>query len=370
MTKTHAPIITAQEILTILLILCLVILLKFKIIRQFPGIVTLSLLISAIGALNHRIISGLEVQSWHYQIHVIPQVTILSIVVIIAEVWQTYRKIGKGNLIQLNTLMIVAGTGLLVMGLLVSPSLMASHLSSDGILSSTAQTFLNATRLVGGILGGIALMYGVFRMWFHSRHMAVRLSTLFYVAGLLVIASSVGMVQYHLYYGFIKPHFGYIQQLAPVLKWLNTHTEKESVIVCSIDYTTPLVVIPIYTHNNLYIAPLASCYPVPPLRELIDRAYTVMYLMGITTRQDFYSYFPGEYSEEASFEAYQNKLNQDLYTELTRYRADYIFYGPLERASFRIAPEKMYPFLHEVYHDDVVSIYRIIAPESPLSPSH
>ena len=291
MTRTHTPIITPQVMFMLACSLVTLLLIRSGKMRQLPGIFTLASLLAAVLALNHRILSGIEIQSWHYETHVLPQITLIGLILIATDI---------GN-----------------------------------------STLAEPTRL--------------FRNLLKRRSAPVR--NLLYLLAFLPAIFSVAAVQRSLYYGFLRHHLGYNQQLAPALNWLNTHTEKESVVLCSIDYHTPNVVIPIYTHNNLYVAPLMGLYPVIPASEIRDRMYNIMALMGLTDRQDFERYTSNNHQGMA-FEEYQQKLGKALYRELASYRADYLFYGPRERASFRTAPKSRW-FLKLVYTDPDVTIYRI-----------
>jgi hypothetical protein len=173
----------------------------------------------------------------------------------------------------------------------------------------------------------------------------------------------IGMVRYDWYQNHTKPDMGDLQDLAPALRWLNEHTEKESVILVDIEYVSTDI-ITIYTDNNVYVSSHAQYYSIPPLSELRDRLYNLMYFMGITSREDFEQFISRRNvfvkdSLRPSFEEYQEKLEKDLYSELTKYRADYLFYGPWEQKSFKVDLEKTYPFLKKVYDDSIVKIYQI-----------
>ena len=87
--------------------------------------------------------------------------------------------------------------------------------------------------------------------------------------------------------------------------------------------------------------------------------YNILYFMGISTQGGFERY-RAEEIRGTTFESYQQKRQTNLYSELTSYRVDYLFYGPRERASFTINPEKIYPFLQQVYADQIVTIYQIL----------
>ena len=177
---------------------------------------------------------------------------------------------------------------------------------------------------------------------------------------IIYVAWDVGLGQYEYYHNILKPWVGYLQELAPALNWLNEHTEKESVVLGSPDHTSINSIIPIYTHNNVYVTFHSQFYTMPPLFEIQDRLYNTMYFMGITSREEFDRYLEDHWFKEGVFEIYQDKLTKDVYSELTRYQVDYLFYGPRERQHFKIDPEKTYSFLQKVYDDGTVAIYQIL----------
>jgi hypothetical protein len=361
MTRTHSPILTPQVLVILLLCSGIFMLLQKGILRQLPGIVALSLLLSAIGALNQRVVTGVEVQSWHYQIHLIPQVIILTTALVAAACLDTQKEFRWNKSIPITVLIASVGIVLVIAGLFINLAFVTTHISPDGVLSRRSQSILRDVRMLAGITGIILTIGAFIGKRPHNRHRTIRLTSILYALTFIPFAVSVGVVQYQLYHGYLKPHLGYMQALAPALEWLNTHTKKESVVLCSLNYTTPHVVIPIYTHNNLYIAPLAGCYPVPTSEEIRDRMYNVLYVMGVTSRQDFEQYWPHGLLE-GSFAEYQKKLTRNLYATLAQYRVDYLFYGPREQASFKFDPGTTYPFLKRVYQDQTVTIYRILKP--------
>jgi len=364
MQKDHTPIVTPQVLFTILLCIIIVICIRKESISQLVGVTTLSLLLSGIGCLNQHVITGINVQPWHYEVHLIPQATILTVTLFAAGILRKRQERYAAGLrwlrpVTLSFLILYGGLACIVLSVFVNSSFVSAHLSSDGVLSLASRKVLNALRICG-LLTGVGVLICSF-LWRKQRFMylSVRFSNIFYALIIACLVFSVGIVQYRLYYGFIEPHLGNIQQLSPALKWFNEHTEKESVVLCSLNYTDLQVVIPIYTHNNLYVAPFAECYALPSLVEIRERMYNILYFMGITSLEDFEKYKPNV-NIGGSFEEYQKKLQKNLYTKLKTYRVDYLFYGPLERESFKVNPGTTYPFLKEVYTDNVVTIYQIL----------
>lgn len=59
---------------------------------------------------------------------------------------------------------------------------------------------------------------------------------------------------------------------------------KEPVVLTGTNYHSEDLIISVYTHNNLYIAPLASCYPVPTFAELTDRMYHLLAFMQVSSQ--------------------------------------------------------------------------------------
>lgn len=361
MTKTHAPILSADVWLILGFIAIAGILLRQKMLRQLPGMFILVILLSAIGALNQRVITGREIQSWHYEIHILPQMTLIAVTILLAEVSSAWQFSWRTWSVPRFWVTVGLGSGCMLLSLLATPRWGAAHLSADGEFSPMAVTLFSGGRLLVGGIGIGFLLYTLVCLRRRANPGRFRIGRALYVCAFLSLFLGVTAVQYHLYYGYIRPRLGDMQQLAPALEWLNTHTEKESVVLCSVNYNTEHTIIPIYTHNNLYLAPLASCYPVPALPELYDRMYNILHLMQVTSREEFERYRTEEF-KGASFAEYQRELKKDVYSELLTYRVDYVFYGPREKASFRADPGTIYPFLQPVYHDPVVTIYQVRKP--------
>ena len=95
---------------------------------------------------------------------------------------------------------------------------------------------------------------------------------------------------------------------------------------------------------------------MPSMDELLDRLYNALYFMGVRTQKKFdeYAYPIG------SFETYQQKFGQDVYSAIKTYQVDYLFYGPREKERFQIEPGETYSFLDLVYDDGSVKIYRFL----------
>lgn len=390
MAKDHTPIIDIQLLFTLLVCLCISGGLIKRAVSRLTGLASLALLLSGVICMNQHVITGIRVQPrWHYHTFIIPQSLILAVALLTAEFIKT-RRIQRISLFrwikQFSTasLFLFGGIGLGSVSVFLHPSFVATYLSSDGRLTPRFTSLLEILHLSGFCLGFELLILGLllkthlhtfmsklacvirelFLKTVQFLHRRLHIGSFLYALVIVGLVWDIGMVQYDRYQNNTKPDLGDLQDLAPALRWLDEYAEKESVILVDIEYVSTDI-ITIYTDNNVYISSHARYYSIPPLSELQDRLYNLMYFMGVTSREDFDQFISRRNvfvrdSLGLSFEEYQEKLEKDLYSELTKYRVDYLFYGPREQKSFRVDPDKTYPFLKKVYDDGIVKIYRII----------
>jgi hypothetical protein len=260
--------------------------------------------------------------------------------------------------------------------MLLNPMFVARYLSSDGVLTPAFNAFLKVMHISGlglgmSLLGISVLLRSRFshplRKFGNSLKVASQqvprsgLVKLLYALVILYVTWDVGFNQYQYYHQKLKPKLSYLQQLAPALNWLNEHTPPESVVFGSPDHTSTNSIIPIYTHNNVYVTFHSQFYTVPSLREIADRFYISMYVMGIRTKQAFDEYLQDHWFEAGEFPEYQKKFSHGVYSEFTTYKVDYLLYGPREQYNFKFDPEQIYPFLEKQYDDGVVKIFRVLA---------
>jgi len=365
-----------QLLLTLLICAGIIYYLRKGPLNKMVGITSFSLLLSGIICLEQHVITGINVQPWHYDAYVNPQSTILAVTLLMAEFLQK-RTIRKFPIIPF---ILYAGICLTGLSIFLSPSFVASYLSSDGILTPAFESFLRIFHLYGFCIGlglvilGLLLKTRLYNLFSKFGLVAsgllqktqrllpinIRIGNVLYVPIIMYVIWDIGLGQYEYYHQELKPKFGYLQEIAPALEWLNEHTEKESVILGSPDHTSTNSIIPIYTNNNIYVSFHSQFYTIPPLAEIHDRFYNTMYVMGITSQAEFEQYLDGHWFKEGSFDVYREKLTKDVYSELTKYRVDYLFYGPRERKNFKVDPGKAYTFLTKVYDDGIVEIYRIL----------
>lgn len=382
MQKTHRPIfsysyinthIREQILFTVFLCTLILFWIRKGTLHKIPGMLAFSLLFSGLICLEQQIITGIVVQPWHYDAYVIPQATILALTVLVMEL------LPKCSFHRFPTQSALMYGGISVIGvsLFLHPRIVTTYLSSDGILTPAFASFLRVTHL-GGLLIGVSLLclrllsssrfsqvwsktsfdtpgFSVFRKIFHPN-----VAKAFWIFVILYITYDVGLGQYAYYYQNLKPKFGYLQQLAPALNWLNEHTPPESVVFGSPDHTSTNSIIPIYTHNNVYVTFHSQFYTFPSLSQISDRLYIAMYVMGIRTQQEFDEYLEDHWFEEGIFADYQQRFSRDVYSELTTYQVDYLLYGPRERKNFGFDPEEVYAFLEKQYDDGVVKIFRVL----------
>lgn len=363
-TLNRTPILHPQVWFTLLLCLLIVLCLRRNYVSTLTGIVAFSLLLSGIICLEQHVITGVSVQPNHYSLYVIPQFTIMAIALLAAE-WIKKRKGARPSgiwrrimIFPISNLMLSGGIVLGGLSVLFSPSFVASSLSPDGILVPKVQFLLEMIHFYGVVLGGVLLIAGIILKLRFAR-LSIHLSTVLYAVIIIYWVGDLGLTLYERYQVYIKPEFGDLQKLAPAVQWLNKHVEKDSVIIGSPDYAATDSVIITYTDLNLYVSMGAAWFPTPPLDEFFDRAFNLMYLLGITSQKDFTETMYTLRKDPPPFEKYQEKLQKELYPELKKYRADYLLYGPREKKNFKVDPGKTYSFLEEVYHDEFVTIYRI-----------
>ncbi len=371
----HNAIINPQVLFTLALCIIIVSHLQRGYLGKLPGIASLTMLLSAVVCLNQQIITGLHVQAFHYDHFVNPQAMILAVTLLATEFMgkrgQHHRSRQGIKPLAVVSLLLYGGIFLVSVSVCLHPSIVASYFSPDGKLTSGLSTLLQTFYIIGVLIGVSFMALGLFlkkRAW----RRFIRIGTILYVIVLLWVSWNAVIVKFAWYQGYIKPVYGDLQALAPAVAWLNKHTEPESVILGMVglrgqnQHISTDAVIAAYTSNNVYISGHARYYAVPPMSELMDRWYNLMYVMGITSQEDFnlfinemYGEFYGMVPLKSSFEEYQKKLRNDVYSELTRYRLDYLIFGPRERKAFKIDPGKTYSFLRKMYDDRVVQIYQI-----------
>ena len=379
--KNRAPLINAsfinahlREQLVLTLFLCIMIFycIRKSFVRRIPGIVACALLMSGILCLEQHVLTGILIQSWHYDAFINPQMTIfvltwfgIELIPVLASFQYPKR------------LFLYSGVGLLGLSVFSMPSFIASSFSADGALTPAFAAFLITIERMG--VGFGASMIGGFLLWnrqssqfresmcvMFKKDWMVLVKKLSYGIAMTIafiyVTWDVGLAQYTSYHQTLQPNYAYLQQLAPALNWLNEHTPKESVVLGSPDHTSTNSIIPIYTHNNIYVSFHSQFYTVPPLAEIHDRFYTSLYVMGIRTKEEFEAFAKKTWLSHGAFDytVYQQRFGRDVYAELTKYRVEYIFYGPRERENFLIDPETAYSFLRKVYDDDVVKIYQVL----------
>ena len=279
------------------------------------------------------------------------------------------------------TLWIIVGIGLFFVSLLFSPAFAASHLSPDGVLTPEVihgiqifqhiSFYLSLIFILGGMILGILLK-------FHWNNLIQQQSfsclyrfykygiAFFYILIIGYITYDIMIIRYKEYQVKLKLDLGYLELLSPAFNWLNAHTEKESVIAASFDDIATSALIPIYTSNNVYVAYHAQYYVSLPFAEFRDRIYNMMYLMGIRSQNEFDQFINSELrywmrvNPSICFREYQQKMQKEIYSELKKYRVDYLLYGTREKQNFLLSPEETYSFLQNVYNDGVVKIYKIL----------
>jgi hypothetical protein len=170
--------------------------------------------------------------------------------------------------------------------------------------------------------------------------------------------------------------FARYQQFHPLFEWLNTHTERDDVILADNELS---YLIPCYTHNNVYICWFAQIGFVSE-EELRRRWFSAFALFGTSPQQVkaavlstpmYFRYHrppPGQALEEmaSQWEAhYREFLKENTPWMAGRdFRLDYVITLPSEATRFAgnvIACQlQEYPFLREVYDHQGAKIYQVI----------
>ena len=359
-----------QIIFTAIVCTIIVIAILKKWMNKLPGFFAIALLASGIICLNQHVLTGIRVQENHYMKYVIPQATVLVVFLIFTEI----RKTSPWRNFPLTAGLLYGGICLSIISTLMTPAFVATYFSPDGLLTPEIQkgiTVFHKAGMIAGLLcflGGVALKK--FPGLLHPLYKSPGKASLMAFTGkllsaviMLLVLGDVSVGRYTGYHEQLKPELGYIQMLKPAFQWLNEHTPPESVVLGSLDLLSTSSMIPIYTHNNVYAAYHAQFYAVPPLSEFRHRVYTTMALMGIRSQTQVEQFreqtiwmitYPIDYRD------YQESLTNERYSALKQYRVDYLFYGPRERQHFKIDPEQHYSFLHKMYDDEIVKIYRIL----------
>ena len=312
-------------------------------------------------------------QPWHYDAYVNPQSTILVLTLIAMELLPnvSFCKIPVGPVF------LYGGIGIAVVSMFLHPAFVATYISADGILTPAFHALLQTAHLAGlclgcSLIGCRILLESRFSSQFYRLVEPLTrffrkipygvLGRVLYGMAIVYVAWDVGLGQYRYYHQTLKPKYAYLQQLCPAFRWLNEHTPAESVVLGSPDHTSTNSIIPIYTHNNVYVAFHSQYYTLPSESEIYDRVYTVFFFMGIRTKEAFEEFVMTTWGDHGKFDytEYQKRFSRDVYTELSKYQIDYVLYGPREREQFQEDPERAYPFLQAVYDDGIVEIFKVL----------
>ena len=180
----------------------------------------------------------------------------------------------------------------------------------------------------------------------------------------------------HIYsYQKKKPAQHQEQELYGALAWLENNTRKDDVVLTS---NTVSLLIPAHTHNNIYWSDYMIECPHSD-KDILERFFLLARLLGmdendvishiLTYRIDGHNDFFGiRYREHADLppdlydyiiRRYRAFKEEDIKTALTRFRADYLFYGPNERLLSK-GKFRDEPFLYKVYDSKGIQIYKII----------
>lgn len=168
------------------------------------------------------------------------------------------------------------------------------------------------------------------------------------------------------------------QFLYDAFLWLNKNTEPESVVLAS---GAVSLILPVYTHNNVYIAGYIYESIIPDL-EIMERFFVFGRIFGMDKgrmtdyilrhKEAFFGmrlayrqykniedFFESNRIPEIISENYKNSRQEDILSLLKRFRLDYIFYSPYEREVASADLDK-HQFLNKVYDKNNVQIYRTI----------
>lgn len=192
--------------------------------------------------------------------------------------------------------------------------------------------------------------------------------------GLLILS---GLSIQLTYYESVKTEQKERQFLYDAFLWLDNNTEVDSVILASDSVS---LILPIYTHNNVYIGKFI-CDSLVKDAEIMDRflIFARIYKMNkdeinqyiINHKATFFGGSPGDpkYKNIEDFfrlnmvfenvsRKYKTFEKEDIIALLKKFRVDYIFYSPYEKKIPQIDFNE-YPFLHKVYDKGGVQIYSI-----------
>lgn len=373
MLRSHQPILNAQVWLSVGIAVLSLLLVLLKVIRKIPGSAACILSGSGVICLNQHVVTGIFLQQNHYLLYVIPQFTLLAVTLLLVELlrfWQSQPRVARLRLPRLRVATWGLYGGLVILGVsavVFRPSVIASTLSADGVLVPKVRLLLHVAHWGGIVVGGLLSVIGGFLQWQRRSTLSVSLGSLMYAAVVCYWLADISIVQYERYQVYMKPNFGYLQNLFPAARWLDEHTPPESVVLGCLDYAATDALISTVTDNNLYMTAHAQYYSVPSREELLDRLYTVMSFFGVGSQAEFDAWTKDESISgpfflgylNPSYADYQQKLRLNIYAELKKYRIDYVFYGPRERKYLHVDAEQRYPFLKAIYTDPVVTIYQV-----------
>jgi hypothetical protein len=207
-----------------------------------------------------------------------------------------------------------------------------------------------------------------------------RLKKPFLVSSFIFIILSGLYIQLS-YYKSVKDSQKERQFLYSAFQWLNDNTEVDSVVLASEPVS---LILPVYTHNNVYIARYIYESVVSD-SEIMDRFFIFARLFGMDKEEitsyvinhinTFFGMRPGDpkYKSLEDFlisnkvlenitKKYEYFKKEDAFSLLRRFRVDYLFFSPYERNLSKMSPEN-YPFLHKVYDTKDIRIYKIMGKE-------
>lgn len=190
------------------------------------------------------------------------------------------------------------------------------------------------------------------------------------------------------------------EDLLTAYKWINRNTPKDSVFLSPSSKTA--FYLPFFTHANVYVPP--SCYSLLPRDQIIDRFLEAYAYFGVSKDflkksleadlgdgknleyvwgaendpiymlfcDSYASYKPGGYISGSSLRPFPVEVLNELTTkykvkldyfkgEKTPFKgnADYVFWGPNERAVGTIHPSS-YTNTHLIFKENLVEIYEIL----------
>lgn len=380
----RGPTLTSDVLLLLACVAISLLLWRRKIISNRIMMVCTALPASSFICMNQQVITGIVVEPWHYQLYIVPESLLMTGILLGTSLvrWKSTRH-GKGRApirhsLPLPRLLILASLVLGVTGIMIHPALLklfaALVTESPLELSEGAASFFRRVYHGSLVLSGICLLLGLALEKWSPRFVPrrIRLGTLGIVLWICFTMSDVSLARYAYYVNILSPNFSPLQRLAPALDWLDQNTPSESVVFGMTgkksffpqpEYVSTTDLISIYTDNNVYMSENTYYHAEPPMTELQDRTYVMMYFMGIRTIHDFQQFMSRRYIR-GTFEDYQQKFGHDVYRELTQYRIDYVWYGPRERRYVTVHPDA-YDFLTKVYDDQIVQIYQVVQGELP-----